>query len=114
LREGISFSIHSDSPVTPMGHLHTAWCAVNRITPSGDVLGEHERIPVHDAMVAITLGGAQQIKMDHLVGSIESGKMADFAVLEEDPYEVDPVRLKDIGVWGTVLGGIPMPADPSE
>lgn len=107
LREGISFSIHSDSPVTPMGHLHTAWCAVNRITPSGDVLGEHERISVHDAMIAITLGGAQQIKMDHLVGSIESGKLADFAVLDEDPYEVDPVRLKDIGVWGTVVGGVP-------
>ena len=105
LREGVPFSIHSDSPVTPMGHLHTAWCAVNRITPSGDVLGEHERISVHDAMEAITIGGAHQIKMDHLVGSIESGKMADFAILEEDPYEVDPVRLKDIRVWGTVVGG---------
>ena len=107
LREGISFSIHSDSPVTPMGHLHTAWCAVNRITPSGDVLGEQERISVHDAMEAITIGGAYQIKMDHLVGSIESGKMADFAVLEEDPYEVEPIRLKDIKVWGTVVGGTP-------
>ena len=107
LREGISFSIHSDSPVTPMGHLHTAWCAVNRITPSGDVLGEHERISVHDAMEAITIGGAYQIKMDHLVGSIESGKMADFAILEEDPYEVDPTHLKNIKVWGTVVGGVP-------
>ena len=107
LREGISFSIHSDSPVTPMGHLHTAWCAVNRITPSGDVLGEHECIPVHDALHAITLGGAHQIKMDHLVGSIEAGKFADFAILDQDPYDVDPVALKDIPVWGTVVGGVP-------
>ena len=106
LREGVSFSIHSDSPVTPMGHLHTAWCAVNRITPDGDVLGEDEQISVHDAMYACTIGGAHQIKMDHLIGSLEAGKLADFAVLEDDPYEVDPVELKNIEVWGTVVGGV--------
>ncbi len=43
-REGVSFSLHSDANVTPLGHLHTMWCAVNRVTPSGRVLGEHERI----------------------------------------------------------------------
>ncbi len=111
LREGVSFSIHSDAPVTPLGHLHTMWCAVNRVTASGDVLGEEEKISVHDALHAVTLGGAHQIKMDHEVGSIEAGKFADFAVLDADPYEVDPMELKDIGVWGTVLGGVPFPAD---
>jgi predicted amidohydrolase YtcJ len=39
------------------------------------------------------------------VGSIEVGKFADFAVLAEDPAEVAPQRLKDLEVWGTVLGG---------
>ena len=58
-------------------------------------------------MHAITLGAAWQLKLDHDIGSIEAGKFADFAVLEEDPLEVDPIRLKDIGVWGTVLGGVP-------
>lgn len=114
LREGVSFSIHSDSPVTPMGHLHTAWCAVNRITPSGDVLGEEERISVHDALYACTIGAAHQIKMDHEIGSIEAGKLADFAVLDDDPLSVDPVTLKDVGVWGTVLGGVAMPASGRE
>ena len=111
LREGVSFSIHSDAPVTPLGHLHTAWCAVNRVTASGQVLGPDERISVHDALHAITLGGAHQIKMDDDVGSIEAGKLADFAVLDADPHEVDPMTLKDIGVWGTVLGGVPFEAD---
>ena len=110
LREGVSFSIHSDAPITPMGHLHTAWCAVNRLTSTGQVLGPEERIGVHDAMAAITINAAYQLKLDHEMGSIESGKVADFAVLEEDPLEVDPLRLKDIGVWGTVLGGVPQPA----
>ncbi|MDR8803065.1 hypothetical protein FEP89_03808 [Burkholderia multivorans] len=43
--------------------------------------------------------------MDHLVGSIEVGKFADFAVLDDDPSRVAPARLKDVRVWGTVLGG---------
>jgi len=111
LREGVSFSIHCDAPVTPMGHLHTMWCAVNRLTATGDVLGEHECISTEAALHAVTLGAAWQLKLDHEIGSIEAGKLADFAVLAEDPLEVDPVRLKDIEVWGTVLGGVPSPAD---
>ena len=111
VREGVSFSIHSDAPVTPLGHLHTMWCAVNRLTASGEVLGADERITVHQALHAATLGAAHQIKMDHDVGSLEAGKFADVAVLDADPYEVDPVDLKDIGVWGTMLAGQPFPAD---
>ncbi len=51
------------------------------------------------------MGGAISLKLDHEVGSIEVGKRADFAVLNEDPLEVDAMALKDIGVWGTVVGG---------
>ena len=110
LREGVRFSIHSDAPITPMGHLHTAWCAVNRVTASGQVLGPEERISAADALAAITIGGAHQLKLDHLLGSIEAGKFADFAVLDDDPLAVDPMAIRDIGVWGTVLGGVPMQA----
>lgn len=39
------------------------------------------------------------------VGSIRAGKMADFAVLEQDPFEVGAKGLKDIPVWGTVFEG---------
>ncbi len=112
LREGVPLSFHCDAPVTPMGHLHTMWCAVNRLTASGRVLGEDERISPNDALHAATLGAAWQLKLDHDIGSIEAGKLADFAVLEDDPLTVDPVAIKDIGVWGTVLGGVPSPADP--
>jgi hypothetical protein len=74
------------------------------------VLGEGERIPVPDALRAITLGAAYTLKLDHLVGSIEIGKLADFAVLDEDPLQAEPMRLKDIGVHATVLGGRVFPA----
>ena len=107
LRLGVPFAIHSDAPVTPLGPLFTAWCAVNRRTASGVVLGEHERIPVADALRAITLGAAYTMRLDHLVGSIDVGKFADFTVLDDDPLAVPPEALKDVGVHATVLGGIP-------
>ncbi len=112
LRERVPFSIHSDAPVTPMGHLHTMWCAVNRLTASGQVLGAEECISAEQALHAVTLGSAWQLKLDHEIGSIEAGKLADFAVLHDDPLAVDPVDIKDIDVWGTVLAGVPQPADP--
>ncbi len=102
---GLPWTIHSDAPVTPMGPLHVAWCAVNRRTASGRLLGAHERISVEQALHAITLGAAYTLHLDGEVGSIECGKHADFAVLDEDPLTVAPERLKDIAVWGTVHGG---------
>ena len=50
------------------------------------------------------------MKVDHLIGSIEAGKFADFAVLSDDPLTVDPLTIKDISVWGTVVGGAPFEA----
>ncbi|NPT47736.1 amidohydrolase family protein [Paraburkholderia sp. 1N] len=104
-RLGIPFAFHSDAPITQLSPLFTAWCAVQRKTASGRVLGASECIPVADALRAITLGAAYTLKMDHLIGSIEVGKFADFAVLADDPTEVAAERLKDVEVWGTVLGG---------
>jgi predicted amidohydrolase YtcJ len=109
-RAGVSFSLHSDANVTPLGHLHTMWCAVNRLTPSGRVLGEHERISTKSALHSVTLGSAYQLHLDDEFGSIECGKAADFSVLEDNPLTVDPLKIKDIGVWGTVVGGTPFEA----
>ena len=110
LRTGVPFSIHSDAPVTPLGPLFTAWCAVHRLTASGRVLGAHERISVAEALHAVTLGAAYTLKLDNEVGSIECGKRADFCVLHDDPTAVDPIALKDVRIWGTVLGGRPFEA----
>ena len=104
-RLGIPLAIHSDAPVTPLGPLFTAWCAVNRTTSSGRVLGPDERLSVAQALHAVTLGAAYTLRMDHCVGSIEAGKFADFAVLDADPYEVPSEALKDVPIHATVLGG---------
>jgi len=111
-RFGVHFAIHSDAPITPIGPLFTAWCAVNRRTASGRVLGDGERISTADALHAITLGAAYTLKLDHEIGSIEVGKRADFAGLEQDPLMAPPDALKDVPVWGTVLGGTIFRAPP--
>jgi len=105
LDNGVPLAIHSDAPITPLSPLFTAWCAVNRITSSGRVQGEHEKITVDEALYAITLGAAYTLDLDREIGSIEAGKHADFAVLEDDPTAVAADKLKDVSVWGTVQAG---------
>lgn len=111
LAAGVPLAIHSDAPITPLGPLFTAWCAVNRLTSTGQKLGEAECISVPDALRAITMGAAFTLSMDHLIGSIEIGKYADFCVLGDDPLAVAPEALKDVPVLGTVIGGraVPLP-----
>ena len=105
LATGVPLAIHSDAPVTPLGPLFTAWCAVNRRTATGRTLGTAERISVADALRTITLGAAFTLRLDAETGSIECGKRADFAVLEDDPETIGGENLKDVRIWGTVLGG---------
>ena len=105
LREGVPLAIHSDAPITPLAPLFTAWCAVNRLTNSGHVLGSHERISVPQALCAITLGAAWSLGLDGEIGSIECGKQADFCVLGDDPGAAAPESLEDVPVWGTVQAG---------
>ena len=106
---GVPFSVHSDAGVTPLGCLHTMWCAVNRVTPKGRVLGAHEKISAADALHAVTLGSAYLLGLDEEMGSIQPGKWADFTVLAESPLDVDPMDIRDIPVWGTVLAGVKQP-----
>ncbi|MEL6948192.1 MAG: amidohydrolase [Pseudomonadota bacterium] len=111
LEHGVPMAIHSDAPITPLGPLFTAWCAVNRLTASGRVQGAYERIDVADALYAITLGAAYTLKLDGELGSIEAGKRADFAILEDDPESIGGEKLKDVRVWGTVQDGRVFAAD---
>lgn len=114
LANGVPFSLHTDAGVTPLGCLHSMWCAVNRVTPKGRVLGESEKISAADALHAVTLGSAYLLGLDDVMGSIQPGKWADFTVLAESPLDVDPMAIKDIAVWGTVLAGVKQPGAGAE
>jgi len=105
LKNAIPLSFHSDLPIAPASPLNFIWCAVNRMTPSGRVAGPEQRIGVDDALRAVTIEAAYSWRQEDKIGSIAPGKIANFTVLEQDPYAVDPMTLKDIPVWGTVFEG---------
>ncbi len=101
----IPLSYHSDLPMGPSDPLYLAWCGVNRITPSGRVAGPEQRVSVDQALRAITIEAAYSWRKETELGSIAPGKIANFTVLESDPYAVPPETLKDVPVWGTVFEG---------
>jgi predicted amidohydrolase YtcJ len=109
---GISLSFHSDLPMCPADPLAMAGYAVNRITHSGRVAGPRQRISVHEALKAVTIGAAHSWRREHDLGSIEVGKIANLTVLADDPYEVDPRDLARTRVLGSVFEGrwFPVPA----
>ncbi len=102
---GIRFTVHDDTPVTPVKPIQLVWDAVNRITTSGKVLGPSQRITPYQALRAVTIDAAWQNFEEDVKGSIEVGKLADFVVLEENPLTVDPEHIRDIRVLATVVGG---------
>jgi predicted amidohydrolase YtcJ len=105
VRNNISLSYHSDLPMAPSDPLYLAWCGVNRITPSGRVAEPDQRIAVDQALRAITIDAAYSWRKEDQIGSIAPGKIANFTVLDQDPYAVLPAKLKDIPIWGTVFEG---------
>jgi predicted amidohydrolase YtcJ len=105
-RNGLIFSLHTDSPVTPLGPLHSMWSAVNRTTASGRVLGESARISAEDALRAVTINAAYLLNLQNEIGSIEIGKRADFTVLARNPISEPSQSIKDIPVVATISDGV--------
>ena len=110
-KAGIPFSLHSDLPMAPSDPLYLAWCAVTRSTNSGEPVRPDLGVSIDGAMRAITIDAAQSWRKEQELGSIAPGKIANFTILDEDPYAVDPMKLKDIAIWGTVFEGRKFPVD---
>jgi predicted amidohydrolase YtcJ len=91
--------------MAPISPLLLAWTAANRMTINRNLNGPEERVSLHAALKAITIDAAWNMHKENEIGSIRAGKLADFAVLEEDPYEAGTDGLKDIPIWGTVFEG---------
>jgi predicted amidohydrolase YtcJ len=101
LRRGIRFTFHQDTPVLPPDMPETLWCAVNRRTESGRVLGAEERIPPEAALRAVTENTACQYGLEGRRGVLVPGAAADFTVLDRDPLAVPPEELRDLRVEET-------------
>jgi len=98
-------TLHSDCPVTPISPLFSVWAAVNRMTSEGETLGEDQKIDVNTALKMMTIYGAEMNGTENETGSIEIGKLADFAILDSDPSQIDSLKIKDIQVQATIIDG---------
>jgi predicted amidohydrolase YtcJ len=110
VKRNVPVGLHSDFPMAPAEPLFLAWTAASRETMSGKVFAPAERLTLEQAIRAVTIDAAYMIGMETELGSIEAGKLADFAVLDKDPYEVGVKGLRNIKVWGTVFEGKVHPA----
>jgi hypothetical protein len=99
-------------PMAPAKPMQLVWAAVTRATAEGPVAGPQHKVPLDVALKAVTIDAAYSIQLEKRVGSIEVGKDANLSILEQSPYSVASEKLKDIGVWGTMLEGRvqPVPA----
>lgn len=117
---GITVGFGSDWTVAPLNPLLGIYAAVTRRTiddanPNGWF--PEEKITVEEAVEAYTINNAYASFEEHLKGSIEVGKLADFVVLSENIFEIDPVRIEHVQVLMTIVGGrvvYPPPADYSK
>lgn len=98
--------LSSDAPVCPPLPLEAVSAAVRRRTLSGTRLGSGAQcLTVAEALRAHTLTAAASVHRENAVGSLEPGKLADFAVFDRDPLTVDTDELTDIEVQQTWVGG---------
>ena len=102
---GLPLSLHSGFAQAPLKPLQLVASAVTRSPGPEGAADTDERIALHEALAAITRNAAFQLRMEDRIGTIEAGKLADFTILERDPYDVLPVELPEIRLWGTVFEG---------
>ncbi|MEK8052716.1 amidohydrolase family protein [Ideonella sp. DXS22W] len=111
LKAGVPTTVHSDYPIGPPKPLLAITLAMTRVGQSASrTLGAGQAITLDEALRMVTTDAAYVLGIDDKVGSLEPGKLADFTVLERDPHDVKPAAVKDIPIWGTVLGGRVFPA----
>ncbi|MBT2598911.1 MULTISPECIES: amidohydrolase [unclassified Oceanobacillus] len=101
----ILYTLHSDCPITPISPLFSVWAAVNRISMEQEIFGENQRISVKKAIETMTIDGARLNNDEQNSGSIEVGKYADFIILDNNPFEVDKMYIKNIKVLQTFISG---------
>jgi predicted amidohydrolase YtcJ len=105
LDAGIAAAAGSDFSPGPFDPRMGIQGMVTRTGWDGQAWGINQRVSVDEALRINTLNGAYNSHEESLKGSITPGKLADFVVLADDLFTVDPAKIKDIQVVRTVVGG---------
>lgn len=105
LAKGLHCSNHNDFSVTPIEPMRMVQTAVGRVSRSGVVMGPDERVDVWQALKALTIGPAWQIREENAKGSIAEGKLADLVILDANPMTTPVDKITDIKVVETFKEG---------
>ncbi len=103
LEHGIHLALSSD--ILPIGPALGLFAATTRQGMSGRVFAPSERLSIAEALRGYTIKGAWLTREEHLKGSLEVGKVADFVMLAENPLQQPATELKNMQVLRTYLGG---------
>ncbi|HCA57794.1 MAG TPA: amidohydrolase, partial [Blastocatellia bacterium] len=108
LDSGGVLAFGSDSPVAPLNPIWGVYAAATRRTlddknPNGWI--PEQKISVEETVRAFTWGSAYGEFQEHIKGTLAVGKLADFVVLSEDIFTIDPVKIWNVKVMKTVVNG---------
>ncbi len=102
---GVPAPGHSDANVCSTNPWLVFYSLVNRKTDTGQPFGQTQNITVTEALRTYTTLGAWTGFEEDLKGDIAPGKLADFAILKQDPWSMDPEHLRNMEVAETIVGG---------
>ncbi|MFA7572853.1 MAG: amidohydrolase [Lutispora sp.] len=105
---GVHVAFGSDCPVEPCNVMHGIYAAVTRKDLSGYPKGgwiPDQKVSVEEALYGFTMGSAYASFEEEAKGSIKVGKFADFTILSEDIFEIEPEYLKGVEVVATIMNG---------
>jgi predicted amidohydrolase YtcJ len=108
LKHGVHLAFGTDWDVAPLNPLLTIYAAVTRATLDGKNPNgwfPEQKLTVEEAVQAYTMGSAYAEFQEREKGSITPGKLADMVLLSEDILTIDPVKIRDVKVLKTVVGG---------
>ncbi|MXY05135.1 MAG: amidohydrolase [Gammaproteobacteria bacterium] len=105
LARNMPFTVHNDAPVVPPDMIRLVWATTNRLTRSGQVLGEAQRLDTLEALRAVTANAAYQSFEECCKGTLTPGKQADLVVLSRNPLSMPAAELLDLEVVETVSRG---------
>jgi hypothetical protein len=108
LNHGVHLAFGTDWPYAPLDPMLTVFAAVTRATLDGKNPNgwfPEQKLTVAEAVEAYTIGSAYAEFQEKEKGSITPGKLADMVLLSEDILSLDPVKIRDVKVLKTIVGG---------
>ncbi len=106
VKRGMRFTSHHDAPVAFPNSMRVLDATVTRRSRSSDIIGPDQRVDVMTGLKAMTLWPAWQHFEEKSKGSLETGKLADFVILDQDPTAIDPETIDQIKIVATIKEGV--------